>query len=169
MANYAPHRPRVPSIKLTLTSEIIENAVPRDSGHCMWADAVKAAVPGARSVAVDLQTVRFTDPEKPLRYIYLTPRAAQASLVGWDDGTKPEPGLSVQIKGGQVVRASPKRSNPPSAREARVGKTAELRSNTKMHPGVPDTIGGRTPPTGPLSNTHYRGGRRAFGLRGLVL
>jgi hypothetical protein len=46
----------------------------------MIAEAIKQAVPRATNVSVDLSTVRWTDPEKKLRYTYLTPRAAQIAL-----------------------------------------------------------------------------------------
>src|SRR5262245_57512785 len=64
-----------------VTDELIETALPKNSEHCMIADAVKIAFPGAKGVSVDLATIRFSDPEKGLRYIYLTPRIAQTALV----------------------------------------------------------------------------------------
>src|SRR5215831_19031597 len=38
-------------ITVSVTTEHIERAVPRDSGHCMIADAIKAAIPKAKSFA----------------------------------------------------------------------------------------------------------------------
>jgi hypothetical protein len=173
-------RPRIPTVNLTLTEELIRDAIPRDSSHCMWADAVKAAVPGARSVSVDLQTIRFTDPEKPLRYTFLTPRLAQSNLIDFDqhEGQASDKfiqkwaGAHVQLKGGQVTKAALKSSHARTRGEGSVPDRAELRAPTANHSPrhVPDKIGGRTPPVGPLTNTQYGAGkRRAFGLRGLVL
>jgi hypothetical protein len=71
----------------------------------MIADAIKEAIPNAQSVAVDLVTIRWTDPVRELRYIYLTPRRAQLALIDFDRGVVPKP-FDVQLAGAaQVVRA----------------------------------------------------------------
>jgi hypothetical protein len=71
----------------------------------MIADAIKTAVPNAQSVSVDLSTIRWTDPVRELRYIYLTPRRAQIALIDFDAGRVPKP-FDVQLAGAaQVVRA----------------------------------------------------------------
>lgn len=75
-----------PRPTVQVTRQIIEAAKRRDSSHCMIAEAIKLAVPNATSVAVDLQTIRWTDRERNLRYIYLTPRIGQINLVKFDQG-----------------------------------------------------------------------------------
>jgi len=87
----APHIPRSRRVDVEVTPEIIGTATQADSGHCMIADAVKAAVPGAANISVDLQTIRFSDPKKRMRYVYLTPRMAQLALVDFDAGEMPDP------------------------------------------------------------------------------
>ena len=42
----------------------------RDSSHCMTALAIQKAIPDARHICVDLQTIRWT--RKGLRYVFLT-------------------------------------------------------------------------------------------------
>src|SRR5215471_8576990 len=78
-------------LRIKVTSEHIDTAIPLDSGHCMIADAVKADLPYARSVQVDIATIRFTDPQAGKRYLYLTPPSVQAALLSFDAGLKPEP------------------------------------------------------------------------------
>jgi hypothetical protein len=48
-------------------------------------------MPWAKLVKVDLQSIRLTDPENNLRYLFLTPGIPQAALVTWDEGVKPQP------------------------------------------------------------------------------
>lgn len=178
-------RPRAPRVTVQVTKEIIEAAEKRDSSHCMIAEAVKSAVPGATGVSVDLQTIRFTDPNRNLRYVYLTPRPAQVALVSFDQGIHTAP-FSMVLRAAQVVRAG------AGNRGATKGKTPPMPEGTKKElvtrgsvSRVPAVVGGAAPPladlsnspyatrpdgkprAGELSNTSYRGKRREFGLRGL--
>jgi hypothetical protein len=163
----APHRPKAPRLTITVDPNIAKEAIARDSGHCMWAEAVKKAVPTAQHVSVDLQTIRFTDPEKKLRYTYLTPRATQIALINFDRGVHIDQPMSVRLRSGQVTTANSydknrrKRDTPPMPDQT----TLVVR---QAH-AVPDVVGGTTPPTGALTNASYKGKRRAFGLRGLTL
>jgi len=154
-------RPRTPQLTLTATAEIIAAAVPKDSGHCMWADALRAVFPTAKSVAVDLQTIRFTDPEKKLRYVYLTPRPAQITLLQFEKGMVPQP-TTVRLRGGQVTKSNSyvKPFHKPAMPD---GDQTELQPDGH----IPNIIGGKRPPRARLSNVGYRGMRREFGLRGV--
>src|SRR5215510_11021188 len=80
-----------PKVLLKVTPRLVRDAVQANSGHCMIAEAVKEAVPGAKYVSVDLQTIRWTDTEKGKRYVYLTPRKAQFALIDFDQGEEPTP------------------------------------------------------------------------------
>lgn len=162
-------RPKSPTLKLEITEELIADAVPRDSSHCLWAEAVKVAFPEAKHVAVDLQTIRFTDPKKGLRFTYLTPRTAQVALVQFDQGIRPEP-HSVQLRRGQVTRSGskgvPKHTSPAEKAQrkaaAKKGRDVLAKTTLRGNPAraVADRVGGQTPPIA-------AGKRRAFGLRGL--
>lgn len=162
-------RPKSPTIMLEITEELIADAVPRDSSHCLWAEAVKAGFPDAKNVSVDIQTIRFTDPKKGLRYTYLTPRTAQVALVQFDQGVRPEP-HSVQLRRGQVTRSGGKSGRKTispvekAQREAAAKKGRDVLAKTTLRKTgdavVPDRVGGKTPPIA-------AGKRRAFGLRGL--
>jgi len=73
-------------INVQVSQEHINLATRADSSHCMIADALRAALPDAKKVSVDLQTIRFTDPKKGQRFTYLTPTIAQDYLVAFDQG-----------------------------------------------------------------------------------
>jgi hypothetical protein len=155
-------------IVLDVTQEVINNAVERSSGHCVIADAVRAMLPTVSHVSVDLQTIRFSDPTKGKRYIYLTPATAQRVLVEFDQGVKPEPFTMRLGKPAQIVKMNLGRKTT----DGTARKASGLPSGTKKKlakqdaPGaVPTVLGGNYPPTAALSNT--RGRRRTFGLRSM--
>ena len=157
-------------IALEVTQEIITNAIRSDSSHCVIADALQAAVPDARRVSVDLATIRFSDPISRKRYVYLTPAAAQAVLVNFDQGINPEPFTLLLNKPVQIVKQGRMRTAEDIAkRDAEHPKMPKGRNAkvVKVDPtkGTPTVIGGRTPPHAALSSTHGR--RRTFGLRTL--
>jgi hypothetical protein len=73
-------------MKISVEATHIVNGVERHSQHCMIADAIKAAVPGAQYIMVDLQSIRWSDPVAKQRYTYLTPPIAQRNLLRFDQG-----------------------------------------------------------------------------------
>jgi hypothetical protein len=162
----APHK-----VVVNVTDEVIAKSVPRDSGHCMVADAVKLAYPNAQHISVDIQTIRFSDPTKGLRYTYLTPRTAQVSLVEFDMGTHPEP-FSFQLRNGHTT--SMKRVNPETGKATKRGTGSKgvnvMKSMSSAGgDGVPRVVGGTLPPTGALAagKNIPAGRRRAFGMRAM--
>jgi hypothetical protein len=96
--------PRSPIVTINITSEIIGAAIPRDSKNCMIAETVKATVPNARGVLVDTSTIRWTDPDKGLRYVYLTPGVVRDAIFKFDFGRKIEP-FSFVLRGAWVSSA----------------------------------------------------------------
>lgn len=89
--NPSPRIPRSRRVDVEVSEEIIAESTSADSSHCMIAEAIKKAVPDATGVSVDIQTIRFSDPKKRMRYVYITPRMAQVALVDFDAGLKPKP------------------------------------------------------------------------------
>lgn len=152
-----------PRLLVEITQEHIDTSIPRDSGHCMIADAIHAVVPDATFIAVDLQTIRFSDPATGLRHIYLTPRRGQEALVKWDQGIKPQP-FSFQLRGGQVRAMN--RGRNSGSRKVRLVTPRDGSGGS-----VPEVHGGPLPPTAALASGPRvpKGRRRAFGLRGLTL
>lgn len=165
-------RPRTPTVDLNVTQEVIDESIQRDSSHCMIAEAVRLAVPTAQRISVDLQTIRFSDPDRNLRYTYLTPRTAQVALINYDQGRKPE-AFSIQLRRGQVTKANPRKAGRPRTGETDAQRKQRLdalkKATLRMNQGeadrgtVPDKIGGSTPPVMGMAK------RRSFGLRGLEL
>lgn len=163
--------PRCPVIKAEITQDIIDTSVPKNSGHCMIADAVKLAAPWGTHVSADLATIRVTDPRNGLRYTYLMPRFGQVALLDFDEGVKPEP-FSITLRGG-LVTLSRSKENKPELSEAqkaqRVAASAASREalkKAKVVPsaskwGQPERVGGSPPPK------VRTGLRREFGLRAM--
>jgi hypothetical protein len=54
-------------------------------------EAVRAARPEARNIAVDLGTIRWTDPKTGRRLTFATPPTVRDMLVGVASGAAPEP------------------------------------------------------------------------------
>lgn len=158
-------------IVLDVTPEIINVATVRDSSHCVIADALRAALPQARAVTVDLQTIRFTLPEHGRRYVYLTPPKAQAVLVNFDQEVRPEPftmrlGYPAQIlRAGKGTHRKGRGKGKPDATIPPGQRRRVKNQRGDGQPGQPTILGGRVPPPAALSNT--RGRRRAFGLKTL--
>jgi len=166
--------PKAPQVKVRVAAEDINKAIPKHSGHCMISDSIKRVYPQYTHVATDIQTIRFTDPTKGLRYTYLTPRMAQSALLSFDQEIKPEP-FEFSLKGGHVSKAgqtlaerayrrAKKKISPKQAEAARrnLQKIASLKRKILVkgpNPrSVPTIVGGKPPPIAP-------GTRREFGLR----
>lgn len=170
-----------PRLDVCVSQNEIDTAVIANSGHCMVADAVKRCFRkrfkrGAFGVSVDLQTIRFTDREKQIRYVYLTPVVGQRALLQFDQGIKPTPFSFRITKNGAQAIPSLSRERPTNkrseAQEAQLRKTtkrsnesrqkrAEIvteahRGNSRQH----TKVGGKAPPVAVLS-----GNRRQFGIR----
>jgi hypothetical protein len=157
-------------LEVEITAEVINAATRADSSHCMIADAIKAQVPGATRIAVDLQSIRFTDRKRGVRYLYLTPARAQVALLRFDQGETVEPFVLKSPRPSQVTAASTSRDTKDDAGKKVTKRTTPSRRKTVSKPAgggaVPTVIGGKLPPNGALSNA--RGKRRAFGLRQLL-
>jgi hypothetical protein len=172
MSRYLPAAPRP---KVRVTQDHIDNALASDSGYCMIAEAVKMAVPGADRVTVDLATVRFTDPVKGMRYVYLTPASCTHALVRWDEGVVPEP-WNFELRHGQTVRMTRtdqagKRSrrpvSPAQAAGAAKGLAAARLVQRKSEGGALVPVGGYPPPLSTLAGGAGvpRNRRRIYGGR----
>jgi hypothetical protein len=83
--------PRAPHVTITLTEEIIKESTQRDSKNCMVAETIAATVPNASNVVVDAATIRWSDLDKGLRYVYITPNVVRDSILRFDLGMDIEP------------------------------------------------------------------------------
>jgi len=160
-----------PRVDINVTAEIIAFAERGNSSHCMTAMAIEQQCPWASRVAVDIQTIRFTDTRTNLRCVYLTPRIVQEKIVDFDDGLNVKP-FPFRLQGAMVTEAGGRQDRSPeaAAREAeqklsldadrsRPGRRRRIIINPRdsKHRIAPTVSGGRTPPRS--------GARREFGLR----
>jgi hypothetical protein len=158
-----------PRPRIDVIQEDIDHAIPKNSGLCMVAQGVYRAVPSAIHVFIDLQTIRWTDRNKGLRYIYLTPRLVQIALYKWDWGIKPKP-FSFQLRGAQIVSAQITKIGPdgkksqPRAHKLGRAKLSIAPNQSKKVRVKPDTIGGRAPKI-----TRFAYNKRVFGQRSISL
>lgn len=149
-----------PQMSVAVSTDTIGSAIERSSSHCMVADAIKAHNPKLKHVAVDIQTIRATDPAKRERYVWLTPRSVQKAIIDFDQGVRPK-AWSFTLKSGQTttsatglgIGAGKKKRRHPKAK-MRTAKGGNART-------VPVIVGGREPPVA-------AGRRREFGLRAFV-
>lgn len=171
---------RAPRLRAKATQEMIDDAVERNSGHCVFADAVRIADPNLSYVSVDLQTIRATDRTKNERYIWLTPRKVQQFLVDFDWGLRAnlEP-VAFELRDGQTIssgkignRSQDKYQSSDERKMNRKDRKKYERRQLSFRNGDPDSgvlphiIGGGPPPS-PSSPVRYPGNRRRFGLKHL--
>jgi len=153
-----------PRLIIKVPQDIIETSTQKDSSHCMIAEALARAVPRAKYISVDLATIRFSDPEAGVRYVYLTPRKAQEALLAFDQGERPKP-FQIYLEGAHVLPTG-------NARKAR----AKLEPRQRGAGTPPVRVGGLAPPIGPLASSGNPnrsgnpavGRRREFGLRAII-
>lgn len=147
--------------QIKVSAEIIAEATKADSSHCMIADAVRAQVPGASYVSVDLQTIRFTDREKGVRYIYLTPMAAQQQLVRFDQGHEMKP-FSFQLRTRDASITPIRTASKVANAKAKIKRTtAPGKAKAERY----RRVGGIAPPSAVLATT--RGRVRRYGVKSL--
>jgi hypothetical protein len=147
---------------IKVLEEDIEYAVAGNSGHCMIADAIKAELPEASFVTVDLATIRYTNRRKGERYICLTPVKCQRALLDFDKGVPIEPFQFRMPRPAQVMASKTwKKGDSKKASLTKVG--------SKREGAVPQKRGGSTPPSGALTSNvkaaKTSGLIRAYGLR----
>ena len=105
-------------ITISVTQEHIDASLARNSSHCMTALAIQKAIPDARHICVDLQTIRWT--RKGLRYVFLTPHVAQDRIIQFDQGQRDQiQPFTLRMRPAQISRAGKKRRETPSDGELR--------------------------------------------------
>lgn len=97
---------KIPTLKIELTKKNYEQAVRASSGSCLVADAIKEQYPKFSSVHVDVATIRFSDKERGVRYLYLTPPSVYQTLLFFDQGWQ-EIKLPKKLRIGTPVKIIP--------------------------------------------------------------
>jgi hypothetical protein len=169
--------------EISVLQKHIDEALRANSSHCAIAFAIRDSVPDATFIAVDLQTIRWSNPKRGVRYCFLTPTIAQHDvIIPFDQGEECKP-VTFKMKPAFITRIGAKR-NPPDADQLKgtglkvaeepeperplipyAGKEKPERkrraiSATKPDGSIPVTLGGKLPPVSVLA-------RREFGLRAL--
>ena len=158
---------RAPILTVNVTREIIDTAIKENARHCMIAMAIREQYPTFAHIAVDLQTIRFSDPEKGLRYTYLTPRIVQQALVLFDQGHRCRP-IEFKLRGAHTsaMQIINRQKGRPMRERIRLGRRRMI-PDPKSPSAVPETIGGRPPPRDTARSVTLASSRREFGLRSL--
>jgi hypothetical protein len=100
-SNIVYRAPKSPSVTVVLTQEKIDQAVRRDSQHCWISETIAETIPNTANVETDTATIRWTDPDKGLRYIYLTPQEVRNAIYRFDEGL-PIQAFSFHLRFAQV-------------------------------------------------------------------
>jgi hypothetical protein len=149
-----------PRSRIQVTKEIIETACRSNKRHCMIAEAIRNKLKGATTISVDLMTIRYSVPEKGLRYIFHTPRTAQIALMNFDAGV-PVKSFEFNLKGGQAVSIVKRHRQVHNLGKRKVSLTKEPNGGI-----IAETIGGKSPPKLPSHPSHNS--IRKFGLGGFT-
>jgi len=130
-----------PKLTVMVTQDIIDRACRKNEHKCMIAEAIKKQVPGAKQVSVDLRSIRWSDPEKGLRYVYMMPEMGTAALIGFDKGNRIPPFKfrlvnahirSMVVSGTKKpVRNLGKKRHVATPKEVREGATGDLIGGAK--------------------------------------
>lgn len=134
------------SIRLQVEQHHIDNAQRKNSHCCMIADALKEALPEAKFISVDLQSIRFSIDK--VRYFYFTPTIAQHALLKFDQGIKLRP-LEFTMRSGITKKVEPRanKDRPKRRNHAKKGtaKHHVIRKERKFGIRMFETIEGKKP------------------------
>jgi hypothetical protein len=99
--------------EISVGQEHLDEALRANSSHCAIAFAIREAVPYARRISVDLQTIRWTDSKRGVRYCFLTPHVAQQDvIIPFDQGEECKP-VTFRMKPAWITRTGAKRNHTP--------------------------------------------------------
>jgi len=153
---------RAPNKSIFVSQENIDFAIKKDSSHCMFADAIKDNITSAQRPEVDIQTIRWSDPEAGYRYVYLTPSSVQEAIVKWDRGEKIEP-FTYKLKSKEAQMfplSSLSEEQKADKREYNAKRKLVVgKANGQGREEVVGIVGGTPPPRVP------GGRRRIFGIK----
>lgn len=124
MSSMARTKLASPTLTLNITEEAHERAKRESSAGCLIADAIKTQYPQFTNVAVDMATIRFSEPKNRMRYTYLTSPIAQHVLLSFDQGW-PNPTDTVIVK--EAVKVEPMKTSD-GEKATKAVKTAERKA-----------------------------------------
>jgi hypothetical protein len=71
---------------ISVEQKHIDESLKASSSHCAIAEAIRDAIPWATYISIDLQSCRWTDSKRGIRYFFLTPHIAQELVINFDQG-----------------------------------------------------------------------------------
>jgi hypothetical protein len=99
--------------EISVEQQHIDEALRANSSHCAIAMAIATAIPHAQRIAVDLQTIRWTDKKRGVRYVFLTPHVAQTEvIIPFDQGETCKP-VTFKMRPAWISRVGAKRNHTP--------------------------------------------------------
>jgi hypothetical protein len=99
---FRPPRQTVVSISAEAIAAMTHGQIPAER---IIVEAVRAARPDVRNIALDLGTIRWTDPKTGRRVTFATPTVVRDALLGLADGVRPEPFRFVLGRGARAARS----------------------------------------------------------------
>ena len=102
----SPRRRQPPKqTTISITAEALAAVTTgRMDGEDVVAEAIRAARPDVRNVAVDLGTIRWTDPKSGKRVTFVTPASVRYALTAMTRGDRPEPFRFILGRAARVMR-----------------------------------------------------------------
>jgi hypothetical protein len=138
------------AVTINVTQPIIDRAEQRHSNHCMIADAIRVALPDVKAISVDMATIRYTDPVKRQRYVYLTPQRVQLALIRFDQGNRAEP-FSLRLGTPVQVVGSGRKTTLPDGTKKRASEATQGVVQISGGTARPTKLGGKLPPKDELN------------------
>jgi hypothetical protein len=157
---------------IEMKKEYIEQAIRKNTHRCMIVKAIQEQVPEASAISVDLQTIRWSDRRRGLRYTFLTPRVAQQLLVLFDLGDKQRlekfgPAVKFRLRGALVTSITRNEKGRRKLAHNLGRRRIAATKRDKKSGTVPEQIGGKPPPLERFHASHNS--RREFGVRGFTM
>jgi hypothetical protein len=133
---------RIPKPTITITQEILDRACRANTHRCMIAEAIKEQVPKASRVNVDLRTIRWSDAEKGLRFVYMVPPIAADALIRFDKGASLRPFRFRLVNAHVTSMMVGGRKNPKLAHD--LGRPRHVRTDKEVREGAAGAVIGGT-------------------------
>ena len=120
-----PKRSLSPRLSIPITPEAWTKAKRANSAACLIADAARTTYPHLTGWVVDMAQIAATDPERGVRYHWITPQPAQDLLLAFDQGWAQPASHKITLARAFRVTAI-RRSTQWRTPEDRVARLAEL-------------------------------------------
>jgi hypothetical protein len=124
--------------RIQVTAEDIAKAIPKDSNVCAVARAIARTIPDAKSIAVDMRTIRFSRNQR--RLVYLTPTNVAQYVVDFDGGRPLEPfefsideSRMIPLKHSRLTDLGRQRDRVADKAGRKAAQTAKTRNQNPQH------------------------------------